>query len=48
MTGRQFPTLFLAAVVVSAGLVFLLVVALTYFGYVAPWSGHFYSLYDTG
>ena len=34
--------------VVSAGLVFLAVIVLTYAGYVAPWSGRFYSLYDTG
>ncbi|CAB4004328.1 dolichyl-diphosphooligosaccharide--glycosyltransferase subunit STT3B, partial [Paramuricea clavata] len=31
-----------------AGLVFAVVVLLTYFGYIAPWSGRFYSLYDTG
>ena len=48
LTGKQFRKLFLATVVGSAGLVFLAVVALTYLGYVAPWSGRFYSLYDTG
>ena len=48
LTGKQFRTLFLASVVLSAGLVFLGVVALTYLGYVAPWSGRFYSLWDTG
>ncbi|XP_028394405.1 dolichyl-diphosphooligosaccharide--protein glycosyltransferase subunit STT3B-like [Dendronephthya gigantea] len=31
-----------------AGLVFAVVVLLTYSGYIAPWSGRFYSLYDTG
>ena len=33
---------------VSAGLVFAAVVGLTYAGVIAPWSGRFYSLYDTG
>ncbi|XP_031565858.1 dolichyl-diphosphooligosaccharide--protein glycosyltransferase subunit STT3B-like isoform X2 [Actinia tenebrosa] len=32
----------------SAGIVFLAVVGLTYMGVIAPWSGRFYSLYDTG
>ncbi|XP_046846079.1 dolichyl-diphosphooligosaccharide--protein glycosyltransferase subunit STT3B-like [Xenia sp. Carnegie-2017] len=32
----------------AAGLVFAVVVFLTYLGYIAPWSGRFYSLYDTG
>ncbi|XP_020913083.1 dolichyl-diphosphooligosaccharide--protein glycosyltransferase subunit STT3B [Exaiptasia diaphana] len=31
-----------------AGIVFLAVVGLTYLGIIAPWSGRFYSLYDTG
>ncbi|KAL3317093.1 Dolichyl-diphosphooligosaccharide--protein glycosyltransferase subunit stt3b [Cichlidogyrus casuarinus] len=31
-----------------AGLVFLAVVGLTYAGIIAPWSGRFYSLWDTG
>lgn len=48
LTGRQFKTLFFAALVFSAGVVFIGVVGLTYMGYVAPWSGRFYSLYDTG
>ena len=48
LTGRQFKTLFFTAVVGSAGVVFVGVVGLTYMGYVAPWSGRFYSLYDTG
>ncbi len=48
LTGKQFRTLFFATIVGSAGVVFLGVVALTYLGYVAPWSGRFYSLYDTG
>ncbi len=48
LTGKQFRRLFFASVTASAGLVFVGVVALTYFGYVAPWSGRFYSLWDTG
>lgn len=48
LTGKQFKTLFLASVVLTAGLVFLCVIALTYLGFVAPWSGRFYSLWDTG
>lgn len=48
LTGQQFKRLFLAGVVFSAGAVFAGVVLLTYLGYVAPWSGRFYSLYDTG
>lgn len=48
ITGKQFRFLFMMFLVVSAGLVFLAVIVLTYAGYVAPWSGRFYSLYDTG
>ena len=48
ITGKQFRLLFIVFLIVSAGVVFLAVVALTYAGYVAPWSGRFYSLYDTG
>ncbi|XP_065194399.1 dolichyl-diphosphooligosaccharide--protein glycosyltransferase subunit STT3B-like [Sycon ciliatum] len=42
-----FKQLFLLLAVAAAAVVFLGVVALTYLGYVAPWSGRFYSLYDT-
>jgi len=48
LTGKQFRKLFFFAVATSAGLVFVAVVGLTYLGYIAPWSGRFYSLYDTG
>jgi len=48
ITGKQFRFLFMMFLVVSAGLVFLAVIVLAYAGYVAPWSGRFYSLYDTG
>ncbi|KAJ7363139.1 Dolichyl-diphosphooligosaccharide--protein glycosyltransferase subunit stt3b [Desmophyllum pertusum] len=44
----DFKNIFVFAVVAVAGLVFIAVIFLTYAGYVAPWSGRFYSLYDTG
>ncbi|KAH7643793.1 hypothetical protein HUG17_6155 [Dermatophagoides farinae] len=44
----QLKTFFITAIIGFAGLVFLSVVALTYAGYIAPWSGRFYSLWDTG
>ncbi|XP_075261616.1 dolichyl-diphosphooligosaccharide--protein glycosyltransferase subunit STT3B-like [Convolutriloba macropyga] len=48
VSSEQFKALFVYAVIVSAGCVFTGVVALTYLGYIAPWSGRFYSLWDTG
>ena len=48
LTGKQFRTLFFFGAIISAGVVFVAVVGLTYLGYIAPWSGRFYSLYDTG
>jgi dolichyl-diphosphooligosaccharide---protein glycosyltransferase len=48
MTEAVFRKFFILAMVVSAGLVFAIVVGATYAGYVAPWSGRFYSLWDTG
>ncbi|EEC17161.1 oligosaccharyl transferase, putative, partial [Ixodes scapularis] len=44
----EMKTLFFGAVAGVAGFVFLAVVVLTYAGYIAPWSGRFYSLWDTG
>lgn len=44
----DFKNIFVFAVAAVAGLVFIAVIFLTYAGYVAPWSGRFYSLYDTG
>lgn len=35
-------------VAVTAGALLLILIALTYAGVVAPWSGRFYSLWDTG
>ncbi|XP_033100577.1 dolichyl-diphosphooligosaccharide--protein glycosyltransferase subunit STT3B-like [Anneissia japonica] len=48
LTKQEFTSLFFFSVLAAAGAVFVSVVALTYSGYVAPWSGRFYSLYDTG
>ncbi|KHN82263.1 Dolichyl-diphosphooligosaccharide--protein glycosyltransferase subunit STT3 [Toxocara canis] len=48
ITRKQFVTLFIGGVSLAflAGLA--LIVLLTYAGYIAPWSGRFYSLWDTG
>ncbi len=48
MSKAQFKQFFIVAVATAAAVVFAGVVALTYAGYVAPWSGRFYSLWDTG
>ncbi|XP_010781845.1 dolichyl-diphosphooligosaccharide--protein glycosyltransferase subunit STT3B-like [Notothenia coriiceps] len=48
LTRQEFQTLFLLGVSLAAGVVFLTVIYLTYTGYIAPWSGRFYSLWDTG
>ncbi|XP_074653776.1 dolichyl-diphosphooligosaccharide--protein glycosyltransferase subunit STT3B-like [Tubulanus polymorphus] len=48
LSKREFRNFFIFASLVAAGLVFAGVVGLTYAGYVAPWSGRFYSLWDTG
>lgn len=48
LTKAEFRHFFFLAIMASAGLVFLGVVGLTYAGYIAPWSGRFYSLWDTG
>jgi dolichyl-diphosphooligosaccharide--protein glycosyltransferase len=48
LSKTQFRQLFIFSVIASAGLVFAAIVGLTYAGYVAPWSGRFYSLWDTG
>ncbi|EDV20993.1 uncharacterized protein TRIADDRAFT_31147 [Trichoplax adhaerens] len=47
-TAVNLGRLILFATVGAAGFVFLVVVTLTYAGYIAPWSGRFYSLWDTG
>lgn len=44
----EVKVIFIGAVIAVAGAVFMAVVVLTYAGYIAPWSGRFYSLWDTG
>lgn len=46
--GDDLKNIFVALVVVAAAGVFAIVVTLTYAGVIAPWSGRFYSLWDTG
>lgn len=48
MSKAQFKRFFVVAGTVAAGLVFAAVVGLTYAGLIAPWTGRFYSLWDTG
>ncbi|XP_038076647.1 dolichyl-diphosphooligosaccharide--protein glycosyltransferase subunit STT3B-like [Patiria miniata] len=48
LSKKEFRALFFFGVMGTAGVVFLSVVLLTYAGFIAPWSGRFYSLYDTG
>ncbi|EEB17292.1 Dolichyl-diphosphooligosaccharide--protein glycosyltransferase subunit STT3B, putative [Pediculus humanus corporis] len=48
LSKADFKHLFIVGGISAAVLVFLTVVILTYFGVIAPWSGRFYSLWDTG
>merc|ERR1719225_409344 len=48
LTKSEFKYFFFTAGIVAAGLVFAVVVGLTWLGVIAPWSGRFYSLWDTG
>lgn len=48
LSKNEFRKLFIAGALLAAALVFLMVVTLTMMGVVAPWSGRFYSLWDTG
>ncbi|KAL7791001.1 glycosyltransferase family 66 protein [Trichoderma ceciliae] len=48
ISGRQFQTFLVTVLVATFGLGLLGLVALTSLGYIAPWSGRFYSLWDTG
>merc|ERR1719342_1823778 len=48
LSKADFKVFFLTAGALAAGLVFLTVVGLTWAGVIAPWSGRFYSLWDTG
>ncbi|KJZ78422.1 Dolichyl-diphosphooligosaccharide--protein glycosyltransferase subunit stt3 [Hirsutella minnesotensis 3608] len=45
---RQFQTFLVTILVTTFGIGLLGLVALTSLGYIAPWSGRFYSLWDTG
>merc|ERR1712150_89978 len=48
LTKSEFKYFFFLASSIAAGIVFLSVVGLTWAGVIAPWSGRFYSLWDTG
>ena len=48
LTKAQFKVYLLAGSALVAGLVLFTVILLTQLGYIAPWSGRFYSLWDTG
>ncbi|KAF8141449.1 glycosyltransferase family 66 protein [Boletus edulis] len=48
ISSKQFQELLLASVVATGILGFSAIVALTYKGWIAPWTGRFYSLWDTG
>jgi dolichyl-diphosphooligosaccharide--protein glycosyltransferase len=46
--GKQFQRLLTAMVIIIFGIAFVGLVTLTVSGVIAPWSGRFYSLWDTG
>jgi dolichyl-diphosphooligosaccharide--protein glycosyltransferase len=46
--GKQFQLLLRAFVVAAFVVSFAVLVALTFSGFIAPWTGRFYSLWDTG
>lgn len=46
--GRQFQMLLRAFVVLVFAVSFTVLVLLTFSGWIAPWTGRFYSLWDTG
>ncbi|BET01492.1 Oligosaccharyl transferase STT3 subunit [Nesidiocoris tenuis] len=48
LSKAEFKYFFIVTSLVAAGTVFFGVVVLTYAGVIAPWSGRFYSLWDTG
>jgi dolichyl-diphosphooligosaccharide--protein glycosyltransferase len=48
LSSKQFKDLVFAAVVSMGLLGALAFAALTYKGWIAPWTGRFYSLWDTG
>ncbi|GLH01382.1 Dolichyl-diphosphooligosaccharide--protein glycosyltransferase subunit STT3B [Gryllus bimaculatus] len=48
MSRVEFKYFFTTSALIASGFVFMIVAALTYAGVIAPWSGRFYSLWDTG
>jgi len=48
LSKQEFRHFFMIATIIAAAVVFVTVVGLTYAGVIAPWSGRFYSLWDTG
>ena len=48
VSSKQFQTLLSLSVVTIGVLGTLGIIGLTYKGYIAPWTGRFYSLWDTG
>jgi dolichyl-diphosphooligosaccharide--protein glycosyltransferase len=48
VSSKQFQQLLFAFVIVAGLLGTLAMVGLTYKGWIAPWTGRFYSLWDTG
>lgn len=48
VSSKQFQQLLFAGVVAAGLFGTLAIVGLTYQGWIAPWTGRFYSLWDTG
>ena len=48
VSSKQFQTLLYASVIGMGVVGALAIVGLTYKGWIAPWTGRFYSLWDTG
>ena len=48
LPSKQFQTLLRALVLIVFALMFGFLILLTVSGIIAPWSGRFYSLWDTG
>lgn len=48
VSSKQFKSILLAAVVIVGITGAAAIVVLTYKGWIAPWTGRFYSLWDTG
>ncbi|KIK83439.1 glycosyltransferase family 66 protein [Paxillus rubicundulus Ve08.2h10] len=48
VSSKQFQELLVSAVISAGVMGFFAIVALTYKGWIAPWTGRFYSLWDTG